>query len=87
MAGEFIAAMFTPSVGIQRHTIYLLVEYRWEFLACIIGSFPIAKLLAGLRDRKSGLLALENVWAAVCFAASVVWMISSTFNPFIYFRF
>ena len=87
MAGEFIAAMFTPSADVQRHTIYLLVEYRWEFLACIIGSFPIAKLLAGLRDRKSGLLALENVWASVCFAASVVWMISSTFNPFIYFRF
>ncbi|MBR3866222.1 MAG: hypothetical protein IKM54_00285, partial [Butyricicoccus sp.] len=87
IAGEFLAAMFTPSAGVQRHTIYLLVEYRWEFLACLIGSFPIAKVLAKQREQKPGLLALENVWAALCFAASVVWMISSTFNPFIYFRF
>ena len=87
IAADFIAAMFTPSAGVQHHTIYLLVEYRWEFLACLIGSFPVAKALAALRERRDGLLALENAWAAFCFAASVVWMISSTFNPFIYFRF
>ena len=87
VAGEFLAAMFTPSAGLQRHTVYLLVEYRWEFLACIIGSMPVAKLLAKWRDKHNGALVLENVWAALCFAASVVWMISSTFNPFIYFRF
>lgn len=87
IAGDFIAAMFTPDAGIQQHTVYLLVEYRWEFLACVVGSFPVAKLLSKWGEQKSGVLALENIWAAVCFAGAVVWMISSTFNPFIYFRF
>ena len=87
LAGQYLAAMFTPAAGVQRQTVYLLIEYRWEFLACIIGSFPVAKLCAKWRDRHSGLLVLETLWAAAVFACSVVWMISSTFNPFIYFRF
>ncbi len=87
IAGAFWRTMFTPSMGLQRHTVYLLVEYRWEFLACVIGSFPVAKWFARKRDANASWLALENLWAAGCFAASVVWMISSTFNPFIYFRF
>ncbi len=86
-AGGFIAAMFTPSSGLQQQTVYFLAEYHWEMLACIIGCFPLAKVLAKWRDRHSGALVLENLWAAGCFVISVIWMISSSFNPFIYFRF
>ena len=88
VAAHFLRTMFTPAAGVQRQTVYLLVEYRWEFLACIVGSLPVAKWFAARRDaRGSALLVLENVWAAAVFALSVVWMLSSTFNPFIYFRF
>lgn len=84
----YVQAMFTPAQGLNRLTLYCLHEYSAELAASCLGCIPLAAYLRGLEERRGGLLTLgANVWAFGVFGLSVVWLISSSFNPFIYFRF
>ena len=84
----YVQAMFTPVQGLNRLTLYCLHEYSVELLAACIGCIPFATWLRQKEQQKGGILTLgANVWALAVFGLSVVWLISSSFNPFIYFRF
>lgn len=84
----YVQAMFTPAQGLNRLTLYCLHEYSVELLAACIGCIPFATWLRQKEQQKGGVLTLgANVWALAVFGLSVVWLISSSFNPFIYFRF
>ncbi len=84
----YVRTMFTPTAGLHRLTLYGLHEYGVELLAACIGSVPFAGWLRKKQLQQGGLLTVgENVWALGVFGLSVVWLVSSSFNPFIYFRF
>ena len=84
----YIKAMFTPSDGINRLTYYVLNQYGVELIAACICSIPVVKWLRKKEQQYGGLLTRgENIWAMAMFGLSIVWLISSSFNPFIYFRF
>ena len=84
----YIKAMFTPSDGINRLTYYVLNQYGVELIAACICSIPVVKWLRKKEQQYGGLLTTgENIWAMAMFGLSIVWLISSSFNPFIYFRF
>lgn len=75
-------------------SVYLMLQY-WEIFAiAAIASIPVrdwlqgaAERLPGRRGREFALYPLKGLAAAVVFALSVVYLINSSFNPFIYFRF
>ena len=80
--------MFTPSVGLHRLTLYVLHQYHIELIIACIASIPIGRWLSQQERARGGLLTLGvNLWAFAVFGLSIIWMISSSFNPFIYFRF
>ncbi len=84
----YVQAMFTPVQGLNRLTLYCPHEYSVELLAACIGCIPFATWVRQKEQQKGGILTLgANVWALAVFGLSVVWLISSSFNPFIYFRF
>jgi alginate O-acetyltransferase complex protein AlgI len=63
-------------------TLHMLIDYKFEFLAAAIACMPIAKLFKGKWTEE-----IKYVLAVLVFLASVVSILTSTFNPFIYFRF
>ncbi|MGM9613077.1 MAG: MBOAT family O-acyltransferase [Butyricicoccus sp.] len=84
----YLKAMFTPSAGLHRLTRYCLHQYGFELAAACIACLPIGRWLGDRERMRGGLLTLgAHAWAFAVFGLSVVWLISSSFNPFIYFRF
>ncbi len=84
----YLKAMFMPSVGLHRLTLYILHQYHIELIIACIASIPIGRWLSQQERAHGGLLTLGvNLWALAVFGLSIIWMISSSFNPFIYFRF
>lgn len=71
---------------VSKQAIYYLVEYKLELLLAWIAAVPIYPFLKekvrGLKD--SMLLYLVLI---VLFVLCIIYLINSTFNPFIYFRF
>ena len=77
---------------INNLTIYSIIEYKFEFLIAFIGSVPIAKYISDFIKAKKGFIkecfyGLRVIYAFIIFLLSIVFIVSSTFNPFIYFRF
>lgn len=84
----YIKTMFTFNFSLNNLSYYYVNQYIVEIIACIICSMPIAKWFRKKEQQYGGILTIgENIWAFLMFGISVVWLISSTFNPFIYFRF
>lgn len=84
----YVKTMFTPSVGLHRLTLYSLHEYSVELVLCCIASLPMTPILCRREQERGGLWTLgANLWTLAVFALSVIWLVSSSFNPFIYFRF
>ncbi len=83
----FEISTFIPGIG---QAYYYIVEYKFEWLAALLFSMPVGSFALGKlpRLRESGV----HLTARLCFAFAVffvaaMYMVSSTFNPFIYFRF
>lgn len=75
-------------------TIYYLMQYRWELLACLVAAMPVKEYARKLLE--------QNQHSAVCrfllrdgvpmlgvfiFLLSYIRLVTGSFNPFIYFRF
>lgn len=63
------------------------MEYRFEWLACIALSLPIGPAVSRRLEAKGW---FEPARMAACFgvfALALLALVSTTFNPFIYFRF
>lgn len=80
--------------GLAGQATYWLLEFRWELPAAVVCALPIKTWAEGFLARRQ-----NKGWAAVLAACgpkilalalgflSVVKLVSSTFNPFIYFQF
>lgn len=78
---------------INELTMYNLTEYKFEFLVALIACLPISKAISGFFDKQNsqGLKTVyaytRVIYAFIIFLLSIVFIVDSSFNPFIYFRF
>lgn len=95
-AGQFVQAMFGGAAGglTDGRTVYYLLQFRWELLLAVPAALPVRDWLqAALEKRRDKPWAVfVEAWcpkaiALGLFAFSFLRLVSSSFNPFIYFRF
>ena len=91
----FLKSMFTLAPGgfWSNQVTYLLHQYRWELMAACVLSLPVVPLLREKLRQRGGALADAVFYGAVPLLALAltvlcsVRLVSSGFNPFIYFQF
>ena len=90
----FLQAMFgAASDGLwNQQASYLVLQYRWEWLFAVLASLPLKSVLEERLARnpeRTGVLtaAAPPAIALALGGMSVVHLVSSGFNPFIYFQF
>ena len=94
-AVRFLQAMagFAQGGLTDGRTTYYLLEFRWELLLAIPAAMPVKSWLQNWLESKSGAAAQALLaWgpkliALGTFGLSFLRLVSSSFNPFIYFRF
>lgn len=94
-AVRFLQAMagFAQGGLTDGRTTYYLLEFRWELLLAIPAAMPVKSWLQNWLESKSGAAAqVLLAWgpkliALGMFGLSFLRLVSSSFNPFIYFRF
>lgn len=91
---HFLKSLFgTYGQGVWNgETVYLLYNHLFLLVLCILGCTGLPKRIgkwfrAKLADREVVWVVLENIFYAGIFILSVAWLVDSTFNPFLYFRF
>ncbi|MGN0678457.1 MAG: MBOAT family O-acyltransferase, partial [Oscillospiraceae bacterium] len=88
---EFLKVMFGGGAGlVSNGTMYQLLSYLPLILICIIASTPLAKLLYTKLSNKAndGVMLTADVARIVGISVlSVAFLISGSYNPFLYFRF
>ena len=75
--------------------LYLATSRIWLLIFCVIGSTPLVKCvcerimarLAAVRGGETLLGVLESVVLLAVFALSIAFLVSGSYNPFLYFRF
>ena len=85
---KYIASMFgIGASGFIGSDFYFTIKNTYViFLLAIFGSTPcVNKLFRKLKDTR--LAWIEYLWLILIFCASLVQVVSSTYNPFIYFNF
>lgn len=89
-AFAWLAAMFTPTAGAgggAAHALALLVEHKAELIIGALLCVPFAKKLSDKFEDKLSYRLLRDALTCVLFVICIARVVSSTFNPFIYFRF
>lgn len=95
-AAEYISVMFGANgSGLWcNEFVYLIIQYRAELLLAALLSLPLSRFVRTRAEnfknntlKNFTLYPLKGAAAAVIFVLSVIYLINSTFNPFIYFRF
>ena len=88
VAVKYIGNMF--GIGANGFCDSVFLEYlkgtQIIIILAIVGCFPIFKILHDWLERKN-LLWMEDAWLLIVFVLSMIQVISSTYNPFIYFNF
>jgi len=93
---EYIRVMFGISgSGLwDGQLIHLITQYRAELILATVLALPVTRFAKACAEkikfkplREFFLYPIRGVLAAAVFALAVVYLINSTFNPFIYFRF
>lgn len=93
---EYIRVMFALSGQelVNSQAIYYLSEYRLEFIIAIVASAPSYRLLKEKleavrlgRAERALRSFLRPAVLGVLFLTCIMYLVNSTFNPFIYFRF
>ena len=93
---EYLQVMFGGGAAfIDSDFKYLAWSRIWVLVACTIGSTPLVKLvcgriaggLAGVRNGEVILGMLETVVLLGILALSIAFLVSGSYNPFLYFRF
>lgn len=91
--GAYFSMMFGASGHLTDDAFwYYLTSRIWLLAACIIGSTRLpAKISALVRDKLSGreilLGAVESAGFLVLMVFSIAFLVSGSYNPFLYFRF
>lgn len=93
-AAGYLAAMFGFGAGVaDGHTVYLLLEYWPEWIACVIAALPVKVWFQDrLEQQQTAFAAVIQQWmpklvAMVLLGLSYMKLATSSFNPFIYFQF
>ncbi len=76
---------------VNNETIYNLIEYKAEFVAAFVCCLPVGRVVASLvrENRFSEPLfhIMRTLFVMGVFLLSICFIVGSSFNPFIYFRF
>ena len=93
---EYMQVMFGGSADfVDGNFKYLAWSRIWVLIACTIGSTPLVKLvcgriagtLSGVKNGEVILGVLETVVLLSNLALSIAFLVSGSYNPFLYFRF
>lgn len=95
-AKDYLGVMF--GLGdypfINNKSLYYLIEYKFAFIVAILFSMPIypyiAKKMECIKNKWVEIIVRDYLKAIILiflFLLSIMYLINSTFNPFIYFRF
>lgn len=86
---SFFGQMFGGVEFVDRNTLYLLLSYLPLMMICVIASTPYPKIAFNKISEKfkKAETAAEPVCAACVMALSMAYLISGSYNPFLYFRF
>ena len=93
---EYMQVMFGGAAAfIDGDFKYLAWSRIWVLIACTIGSTPLVKLvcgriagtLSGVKNGEVILGVLETVVLLSILALSIAFLVSGSYNPFLYFRF
>ncbi len=86
---KYISSMFgiDESNLISVECLYYLKSYGMLFIFGIIGSTPIVKKISVKLMENKALTFIEPVVLAVLFLICTAYLVDSSFNPFLYFRF
>ena len=92
----YIAHMFGGAAAlVDESFLYLATSRVWLLIFCAIGSTPLVKRvcervaarLTAARGGETLLGVLESVVLLAVFALSIAFLVSGSYNPFLYFRF
>nr|WP_278184191.1 MBOAT family O-acyltransferase [Clostridium kluyveri] len=95
-AFKYIKNMFAigATTIVSNEAIFYITEYKFEFLIAFIFSMPvglmIVRLINTLRSKKLTYFFIDFVKPIIdiaLFIVSIIYLVNSTFNPFIYFKF
>ena len=72
--------------------IYFFESRIWLLIACVIGSTPLPKMVCTaaadrLKDKEILLSVIETSLLMGIFILSMAFLVSGSYNPFLYFRF
>ena len=90
---RYIGMMFGSSGNLTDTAFSYFLESRiWLIIACAIGSTPLVRKVCGiiskrLRERYILLGVIETVFLMAIFVFSMAFLVSGSYNPFLYFRF
>ncbi|MGN1187695.1 MAG: hypothetical protein ACI4R6_04305, partial [Lachnospiraceae bacterium] len=89
-AGQFLKAMFVPAAGSHSVLEFMSMKLLIASVAALVGMGFISRAMAGLykKIRTNELfMSADTVYTAVLLIASIISIVSGTYNPFIYFQF
>lgn len=85
---NYLKLMLTPTLPlIDSNFIFYISNYALILILGTVFSFPIVKKIPKLAERNSVTKILFAIIYTVLFIASVAYLVSDTYNPFMYFRF
>lgn len=87
----FLKTMFGGGAGfISNGTLYQILSYLPLLIVCLVAATPLAKKIYGKLSLKAGegvLLTVDSVLIVGIMLLSIAYLISGSYNPFLYFRF
>jgi len=90
MGDYFCALIGLRGGGYDVQTLYGLTSYGGVLVLCVIGSLPVWKGIAMKMEGPVRRRLYDGAMAAACMAIlllSIAYLVDSTYNPFLYFRF
>ncbi len=93
MVVSYIGMMFGSSGCFTDDAFLYFIQSRvWLLIACVIGSTPLPKLVCSavaqkLADRELLLSVLETALMMGILVLAIAFLVSGSYNPFLYFRF
>jgi len=93
-AFSVLKAMFGGAAFADGRTVYYLKEYLWIIVIAVIAALPVKNYLESFVDKRKNKpfgeavkIWMPKLWALAMLAICYMRLLSSTFNPFIYFKF
>lgn len=86
---QYLKVMFglTQLPFINGYTTFYLKEYAMPLILAFIGSVPLLKILKKMKYTQYTLHLIRPFAICLAFILTIIYMVNSTFNPFIYFNF